>query len=321
MKKFLLLFLVCFVFLSIIFAGYKFTSEKDTKITSPLPNFLTAIANKQVSSLTLWKPVFDVLGAYTENQEKMPEVTARSALMYDLTENKVLYEKEADTRLPMASLTKIMTAVVALENPKVDDRYLVLKQYLVGEGTMGLSVDEVLSLEELLYGLILHSGNDASETLAGNFPEGRAAFIKAMNDKAKTLGLSDTNFTNPSGLEGDGQQYSTARDLLVITRYALMNFPTFSEIVQTFEHRIPQTSTHSEYFLQNETNLLTTYPGVKGVKTGFTYEAGFCLVTYLEYKDHKIIGILLNSQNRRQEMKDLLDYSLRSLGVEPPAHN
>ena len=141
-----------------------------------------------------------------------------------------------------------------------------------------------------------------------------------MNKKAQALGLSNTQFSNPSGLQGDGVQYTTAQDLLVITKYALENFPLFREVAASPEHTLPATSGHPEYYLLNETNLLTTYPGVKGVKTGFTPEAGMCLVTYLEYEDHKIIGVLLNSENRRQEMKDLLDYSLHSLGVEPPPH-
>ena len=185
---------------------------------------------------------------------------------------------------------------------------------------MGLDVGETLSLKELLYGLMLHSGNDAAETLAGNFKGGRSAFIKAMNDKTKSLGLTDTNFTNPTGLEGDGKQFTTSYDLVVMTRYALVNFPLFGEIVSTFDYTIPQTFTHKEYDLENETNLLTSYPGVKGVKTGYTPEAGLCLVTYLDYKGHKIIAVVLGSDDRRGEMIELLDYSLKSLGITPPAH-
>ncbi len=213
-----------------------------------------------------------------------------------------------------------MTAIVALENPKKDDRYIVKPEDLVGEDSMGLTANEELSLEELLYGMILHSGNDAAEVLASNYKNGRIAFIKAMNDKAKSLGLKDTNFTNPSGLEGDGNQYTTTYDLMVMTRYALVNFPLFAKVSATFDQTIPQSATHKAFFLENETNLISSYPGVKGVKTGFTPEAGYCLVTYLDYKGNKLIGILLGSENRRQEMKDLLDYSLKSLGTTPPAH-
>jgi D-alanyl-D-alanine carboxypeptidase len=141
-----------------------------------------------------------------------------------------------------------------------------------------------------------------------------------MNRKAEYLGLTDTHFTNPSGLEGDGKQYSTAVDLLVMTRYALQK-KEFSDVAATYEYDIAATDKHKEYHLYNETNLLTTYPGVKGVKTGYTYEAGLCLVSYLDYEGHQIIAIVLNAQNRRQEMKDLLDYSLKVLGVKPPLHD
>jgi D-alanyl-D-alanine carboxypeptidase len=247
--------------------------------------------------------------------------TAQSVLLFDLTTDKTLYERSPNARLPMASLTKIMTAIIALENPKSDDAYIVKGSDLVGEDSMGLSPGEILTREELLYGLILPSGNDAAEVFASNFPGGRTAFIKAMNLKVQALGLTDTNYTNPSGLQGDGDQYTTASDLLVITRYALDNFATFRRVAETFSYTIPETNSHKAYYLENETNLLTTYPGVKGVKTGYTPEAGLCLVTYLEYDDHRIVGIILNSENRRQEMKDLLDYGLTKLAITPPKHD
>ena len=185
---------------------------------------------------------------------------------------------------------------------------------------MGLEAGEVLSLKELLYGLILRSGNDTAETLASNYPGGRIAFIAAMNKKAKDLGLKDTNFTNPTGLEGDGNQHSTAKDLVVITKYALDKFQSFRDVSKTFIYTIQASPTHKAYIMENETNLISSYPGVKGVKIGFTNEAGYCLVTYLEYGEHQIISVLLNSSDRRQEMKNLLDFSLKSLGVIPPQH-
>ena len=190
----------------------------------------------------------------------------------------------------------------------------------VGENSMGLTAGEKLTVEELLYGLFLNSGNDAAEVLAEESPYGRDEFVFIMNKKAESLGLTNTRFSNASGLEGDGRQYSTVKDLLTLTRYAL-TFPEFAKIAATYEHEILVTSTHKYFLLYNQTNLLTTYPGVKGVKTGYTEEAGLCLITYLEYKGHKIVAVLLNSENRRQDMKELLDYSLKSLGVEPPAHN
>lgn len=294
-----------------------FTPEniKTNTLLSPVPDFLQLQENNQVTILDLWSPVVQKIHG---SSGEMDTLTAHSVLMYDLTTDKILYDKDADVRRPMASLTKIMTAIIALENPKPDDKYLVREADIVGEDSMGLYPGEVLSREELLYGLMLPSGNDAAEVLANNFPTGRAGFLQAMNDKAKAMGLKNTQFSNPSGLQGDGVQYTTTYDLLVMTRYALEHYPLFRQIVTSATHEIPATDTHQAYSLVNETNLLTTYQGVKGVKTGFTPEAGMCLVTYLEYGGHEIIGVILNSENRRGEMKQLLDYSLKTVGVEPP---
>lgn len=302
------------------FVGYsiysKTTNEKIT-LVSPVPDFLNSAKNKEVSTLSLWIPI---LSNFIKGNSEDIEISAKSAIVYDTTIDKVLYKKNAKEKLPMASITKIMTAIIALENKKNDDKYLVVGNDLVGEDSMGLTEGEILSLKELLYGLMLPSGNDAAETLATNFKGGRNAFIKAMNNKAKSLGLKDTNFTNPTGLEGDGNQYTTSYDLIIITEYALTKFSLFRQVVSTIDYTIPKTDTHKAFYFENETNLLTSYPGVKGVKTGYTPEAGLCLVTYLDYQGHKIIGIILGSSNRRQEMKDLLDYSLRSITITPPKH-
>lgn len=320
MKKVLFaLFILIFFALtsSRYFIRYFAKAESYQEVFSPLPYFLTMFKNNQVSTLSLWMPS---LSKVKGSNIKKPEIPSQAALVYDLITNQILFSQNATKRLPMASLTKVMTTIVALENPKKDDRYIVRKQNLVGEDSMGLTEDEILTLEELLYGLMLPSGNDAAEVLADNYINGREKFIEAMNNKAKALGLRNTNFTNPTGLEGDGNQYSTVQDLLVITKYAVENFPQFLKVTSTFEKSIPYTLQHKAFYLQNETNLLTSYAGVKGVKTGYTPEAGLCLITYLEYEDHKLIGVILGSNNRREEMKELLDYSLESLGEVPPPH-
>lgn len=304
--------------LLVAWIGYPLVQAKTITITSPLPFFLTMQKNNQVATLDLWFPKGEVLAS---NTVVKPSISARAAFVYDLTSEKTLFVKNEKERLPMASLTKIMTAIIALENKKADDKYIVSKKDLVGENSMGLSVGEVLTLEELLYGLMLASGNDAAEVFANNYPSKHEGFILAMNNKAKAMGLLDTHFTNPSGLEGDGNQYTTAYDLLTISKYAVERFLLFRTVVATFQHTIPYTTSHKAFFLENETNLLTSYPGVKGVKTGYTPEAGLCLVTYLDYGGHQIIGVLLGSDDRRGEMKELLDYGLRVLGVKPPPHS
>lgn len=313
----LLIFSVCLIYYGYSNKLIHFDSSS-VGITSPLPSLLTTslpqvlAVNDEYFKPNVLKPVASVI--------KKPEITASAAIAYDLTTNSLLYGKNISTRLPIASLTKIMTATVALENSSIDQEFKVSKNAAtIGEDSMGLSEGEVLPLKDLLYGLVLNSGNDASEVIAEGSPFGRDNFVFLMNKKAENLGLTDTHFTNPSGLEGDGKQYSTAVDLVVMTRYALQK-KEFADIAMTYEHSILATNKHKDYHLYNETNLLTTYPGVKGVKTGYTYEAGLCLVTYLDYEGHQIIAVLLNAQNRRQEMKDLLDYSLKTIGIKPPVH-
>ena len=314
MKKYLIA-LSLFILLTTSFATLIYLqSTRSNDIESPLPEFLSQKENPEVSSLDFWLPT--VLGFFTGTGDE-PQLSAKSVLVYDLKNNKPVFEKNPKERLPMASLTKLMTAIIAIDHKRADGRYVVLPEALVGENTIGLSEGEVMSLEELLYGVFMYSANDAAETLAIN-TLGRAEFIKAMNDKAKALGLTDTNFTNPTGLEGDGNQYSTATDLLVISKYAIENYPEIRKAASTAEYYLPATSDHYEYYLYSQLNLLTTYPGVKGLKDGYTPEAGWCLITYIEYGDQKIIGIILGSENRRDEMRSLLDYSLIKLGVNPP---
>ena len=292
-------------------------TDEENNPVSPLPDFLTLSKNSQVKLLDLWSPI---VGKSQSGELDLSSLTAKSVIIYDIGDDKAIFEKNSTLKLPMASLTKIMTAIIAIENKKTNDSYVVTAKDLVGEDSMGLTQGEILSFDDLLYGLMLPSGNDAAEVLSNNYRSGRSGFISAMNDKAKSLGLNDTHFDNPSGLQGDGVQYTTAYDLLILTKYALDNYPEFGKVVATPEHMIYQTLSHGSYDLHNETNLLTTYSGVKGVKTGFTPEAGLCLVTYIDYKGHKLIGVILNSENRKGEMKNLLDYSLMKLGVKPPEY-
>ncbi len=318
--SFLFWCVVLFLVVTTVLSSLSYFSESRfqnaAKILSPLPALLVNSFYKEADATDFWTPRIPE----DEKGTNDLKLNSRAALSYDLTTDTFIYGKNVSEKLPIASLTKIMTAVIVLENMNLNEELLISKSAAeVGENAMGLTAGEKVSVEDLLYGLILHSGNDAAEALAQGSQFQRQDFVHLMNKKAEDLGLSDTRFTNPSGLEGEGKQYSTAKDLLVLTRLALQN-KDFVNIASTVTHEIEQTSNHKYFLLSNQTNLLTTYPGVKGVKTGYTDEAGMCLVTYLEYKGHRIIAVLLNSENRRQEMKDLLDYSLERLGVHPPPH-
>lgn len=241
----------------------------------------------------------------------IPELTAKAAYFIDINTGQTLYEKNSRQRLSVASLTKIMTAVIALENNGWSDSIIVSERAAGMEpDSMLLKAGESLTVEELLYGVFLVSGNDAAEALAEGSTVNREDFLAQMNAKAAHLGMTDTLFINPTGLEEDGrEQYSTAYDVAIMARYAVKNFPHLVDISSTPHIILPETPTHQDYDLYSGINLLTTYPGVMGLKTGYTLEAGLTLVTLAEKGDRRVLGVLLGSQNRREEAKMLLDYS------------
>jgi len=242
-----------------------------------------------------------------------PEIAGKAGIIADINSGNILFEKNSTEKRKIASLVKIMTAVIALEHKDINEKiYVTERAASIGENTMGLTAGEIYTLEELLYGLMLVSGNDAAYTIAEGVAGNPKRFAEWMNYKAKELGLYNTEFKDPSGL--DNSSYSTTEDLLKLTRYALKN-PIFKEIAKTVEYEIPNNGKHKYIYLYNQTNLLTTYPGVEGVKTGFTEEAGLCLATYAKNSGMELVGVILNSIDRKGDMILMLDYSFASLGI------
>lgn len=214
-------------------------------------------------------------------------VSARSAIVIDGTTGQVLFSQNAEERLPMASTTKIMTAITAIENFDLDREYTVKKEYTLVEGSsMYLKEGEHITLRETLYGLMLMSGNDAALAIAGECG-GKEQFVQSMNDTASRLGLENTHFDNPNGLDGD-THYTTAHELAIITAYAMKN-PDFCEIVATKNH-----NTSSRY-MKNHNRLLSLYDDAVGVKTGFTKKSGRCLVSAAERNGRRLIAVTLNA--------------------------
>ena len=196
-------------------------------------------------------------------------LSAQSAVVMDADTGEVLLEQNGDARLPMASTTKIMTALVALGEGNLDREYTVKKEYTRVEGSsMYLQEGEKLTLRDTLYGLMLESGNDAAVAIAGECG-GFDVFIEKMNAKAAELGLTDTHFDNPNGLSSE-THYTTAHELAQITAAALRD-PVFRQIVSTQSYTVGQRT------LSNHNRLLSMYEGAIGVKTGYTKAAGRCL--------------------------------------------
>lgn len=229
-----------------------------------------------------------------------PTISAASAVLYDPLSDTLLYEKEASSVRGMASTTKIMTAIVALEQYDLAQNISIQRQWCGIEGSsMYLKAGEQLTVTDLLYGLLLASGNDAAVALAGLHPEGEPGFVAAMNQKATELGLSNTHFDNPSGLDGE-THHSTALDLAKLAAYC-MNNALFADIVQTESAEI------AGRVLSNHNRLLSEI-GACGVKTGFTKACGRCLVSAKEQNGRLLICVTLNAPNDWEDHKKLYAY-------------
>lgn len=246
-----------------------------------------------------------------------PTLSSQSVMAVDLSSGVTLYEKDPLRPLFPASTTKIVTALVALDEYDLNQIVVVGKISVVGQ-KMGLVVGEKLTVKDLLDGLLIYSANDAAEVLAQNHPQGREYFIDLMNQKVKSLGLVNTQFSNPAGLD-DASQYSNVRDLITVSKVA-MNNPIFSEIVGTKEKIIKSEDGRFTHRLHNINELLGVVDGVKGVKTGWTEVARENLVTYIERDNRKIMIAVLGSQDRFGETKELIDWIFENYSWEEVAY-
>ncbi len=233
--------------------------------------------------------------------------SARAAVLMEASTGDILFAQNKDARLPMASTTKIMTALVAIEALPLDTPVKIPAGAVGVEGSsIYLVAGEVLTLEELLYALLLQSANDAAAAIAiavaGDIP----SFAARMNKKVEELGLMDTHFVNPHGLD-DEEHYTTAYELAAITRAALEN-PLLAEIVATERATIPMHSGEGVRVLINHNRLLRTYEGCIGVKTGFTKRTGRCLVSAAERDGVRLIAVTLGDGDDWRDHTAMLDY-------------
>lgn len=230
-----------------------------------------------------------------------PGISAGKAILMDADSGRVLYEKNADERSLIASTTKIMTALLICEQCNLADRVRIPKEAVGIEGSsLYLREGEILSVQELLYGLMLHSGNDAAVALSIYCSGSEAAFVELMNEKARRLELTETHYGNPHGLDHDGN-YSTARDLAKLSAYAMEN----ADFYRTVSSKTVNIGNRS---LRNHNKLLFRYEGAVGVKTGYTKAAGRILVSAAERDGRRLIAVTICAPDDWNDHTALLDY-------------
>jgi D-alanyl-D-alanine carboxypeptidase len=234
-----------------------------------------------------------------------PTVSAESVLIVDVDSGVDLYKKDPDKKLLPASTTKIITALVSMDNYDLNDVVTIGKINVPGQ-KMGLVEGEKITVADLISGLLIYSANDAAEALASIYPGGREAFVEAMNAKAMELGLEDSVFTNPSGLDGNGL-VTTARDLSKEALVA-MKIPFFRKVVGTKETTVTSIDGVYRHKLTNINELIGQVPGVLGIKTGWTENAKENLVSYVERENHRVIVVVLGSSDRFGETRSLIEW-------------
>ncbi|MFC4078138.1 D-alanyl-D-alanine carboxypeptidase family protein [Salinithrix halophila] len=248
-----------------------------------------------------------VMAGKREDSELVSKISARAAVVIDVNTDRILFEKKAQQRMRIASLTKIMTAIVAIENADLKETVTVSPRAVGVEGSsIYLKEGEKIPLEHLLYGLMLRSGNDAATAIAEHVGGSLPGFVYLMNEKAHYLGLDDTHFKNPHGLDAPNH-YSTAEDMARLTAYALRN-PAFKKIVSTPVKTVPWPGEEWHRKWYNKNKMLRLYPGADGVKTGYTKLSKRTLVSSATREGRQLATVTLNASNDWNDSMHLLEY-------------
>ncbi len=254
--------------------------------------------------------IFSLITVYAAGEPKKKSVSARAAVLYQPDTDSFIFTKNENTRLPMASTTKIMTALVALENSSLTDTTRIDASAVGVEGSSAyLKEGEVLTMEELIYALLLRSANDAAVAIACHIGGDIDSFADMMNKRAEVLGLKNTSFKNPHGLDDEGH-YTTAHDLALIAAEALKN-ETFKKISSTYKKGFATEDTSRLYV--NHNKLLNMYDGAIGMKTGFTKKSGRCLVGAAERDGLTFITVTLDAPDDWRDHKMLFDLGFETL--------
>ena len=244
--------------------------------------------------------------------QALQETSARAAVVMDVNSNRILYYKNMDEKMAMASTTKIMTTLVAIESGRLDEKVKISKRASYMEGSsIYLREGEVHTVNDLLYAIMLRSGNDAATAVAEHIGGSVEGFAEMMNKKAREIGASNTRFANPHGLDADGH-YTTARDLALITCYALKN-PMFSKIVSS-KKKVMEGPPNENWdrVMINKNKMLWQFAGGDGVKTGYTNRAGRCLVSSATRDGMRLVCVVLNCGPMWNDSSALLEYGFNN---------
>ena len=296
-------------------------TTKRLKISVSLIIFIVILANNICFANIDDDEVIDIneikketIEAVSKNTEEL-KLNSKIGLIFDRNSKTILYEKNELKQVPMASTTKIMTAIVVLENANLDDIVTISKKAAgTGGSRLGLKTNDKITVHDLLYGLMLKSGNDAAVALAEHVGGGIDGFAELMNKKASEMGLVNSHFVTPHGLDQE-KHYTTAYELACMADYAL-NIPKFREIVGSKKYNITINARSS--LIGNTNELLGNLYGVYGVKTGFTNGAGRCLVTACKRDDIDIITVVLSANTKKERTLDsvkLIEYANKNYDV------
>ncbi len=269
---------------------------------------------------TIVNPVLAVEKPDASVTAPYPAPIAKAALLMDASSGRVLYEKNSSQRLFPASVTKIMTAMLVVEDGDLD-RMVEVSPHAsqTPECSVYLQPGERLTRRQLLYAAMLHSANDASTALAESIAGSEAAFIDLMNTRARQLGMANTHFCNPHGLQNQ-DHYTSAYDLAILTRQAL-TYQYFSQVVSTQNLNIPWYGHDEPRYLWNQNRLLYRYPGSIGVKTGYTKQAGNCVVGAAQKGDMTLIAVALDSTTVYEDLAGMLDYGFTNYRMQTLARS
>lgn len=287
-----------------------------------LPNLLVLQAQNQPTILATTTPL---LGSTVNTKHPAPPTYAEAAYLLDANTGAVLYSKNSSERLPMYSTTKLMTALIAVSHGSLDQRILIdakiendFHSWLSSDSSlMGLQAGETYTLRELLYGLLLLSGNDAAVAIADGISGSIPSFVGLMNQKAVEIGMDDTNFTNPHGLFYPSH-YSSAHDLALLGR-ASLSVASIAQISATREWKLAATSDHHGYDMLNGNQFLWWYPGANGGKPGYDGEKDFNQIISVVRNNRRLIGVALNTRDWWTDMRDLMNFGFDNFQWVSPA--